>query len=153
MLKTLVIAGLFGSICCGALTNAARTANSFDTQKLYPVASRTFPGFNDIFADFQRKSYYTGQATQTSMAPAYYPIFDPLSVLASLAFLAFLLQSIASLYDHSRSLSSTTVTARQFMEVEMLTLVTQALHALAKYDKSHKGKLSANAKRGANKTV
>ncbi|XP_078037930.1 uncharacterized protein LOC144470530 [Augochlora pura] len=153
MLKTIVIIELLGPICCGALANTTYTTSRFDTQKLYPVASRTFPGFNDIFADFQRKSYYTGQGSQTSMAPTYYPVFDPLSVLASLAFLAFLLQSIASLFDHSRSFSSTSVSARQFTEVETLTLVTQALHALAKYNKNHKGKSSTSTKRGASKTV
>ncbi|XP_076294692.1 uncharacterized protein LOC143215944 isoform X1 [Lasioglossum baleicum] len=146
MFKLLVIIEMLGSIYCGALTNTTYTANDY-TQKLYPVASRTFSGFSDIFTDFQRKSYYTGQGTQTAMAPTYYQMFDPLSVLASLAFLAFLLQSIASLFDHSRSLSSTTLTARQFMEVEMLTSVTHALQALEKYEKDHKGKLPANTKR------
>ncbi|XP_031834065.1 uncharacterized protein LOC116427635 [Nomia melanderi] len=145
MFKILVIIEIFGSIFCGALTNASYMANNFDTQKLYPVAARTIPGFNDIFTDIQRKSYYTGHAT--AMTPTYYPLFDPLSVLASLAFLAFLLQSIASLFDHSRSMASTRVTSRQFMELKMLTLVTQMLHALEKYDKHHKGKLSASTKR------
>lgn len=39
--------------------------------------------------------------------------FDPISVLASLAFLAFLLQSFASLYDRSRSMLPTIVSGRQ----------------------------------------
>lgn len=71
-----------------------------------------------------------------------FSLFDPLSVLASLAFLAFLLQSIASLFDHSRSMASTRVTSRQFMELKMLTLVTQMLHALEKYVSSSTPKLN-----------
>lgn len=43
----------------------------------------------------------------------FFSTFDPISVLASLAFLAFLLQSFASLYDRSRSMLPTIVSSRQ----------------------------------------
>lgn len=39
--------------------------------------------------------------------------FDPISVLASLAFLAFLLQSFAALFDRTRSMIPTIVSSRQ----------------------------------------
>ncbi|KAG7211153.1 hypothetical protein KM043_010477 [Ampulex compressa] len=47
----------------------------------------------------RERSYYTGYGTPASTA--YYPGFEPISILASLAFLAFLLQSFASLFDLS----------------------------------------------------
>lgn len=43
----------------------------------------------------------------------FFSTFDPISVLASLAFLAFLLQSFASLYDRSRSILPTIVSGRR----------------------------------------
>ena len=77
----------------------------------------------------------------------FFRAIDPLSVLASLAFLAFLIQSLASMFDRSRSIAPTTVTARHFMELKMLALSTQVLRALEKYEENRNGRLIANTKR------
>ncbi|XP_011269621.1 uncharacterized protein LOC105259414 [Camponotus floridanus] len=58
-----------------------------------------------------QRSYYGG--FDSSTLPAYYSAFDPISILASLAFLAFLLQSFASLFDRSRSILPTIISGRQ----------------------------------------
>ncbi|KAF7988670.1 hypothetical protein HCN44_001243 [Aphidius gifuensis] len=55
----------------------------------------------------QSRSYYG-----TNTSPAFYPAFDPISILASLAFLAFLLQSFVSLFDRSRSIIPTIINHR-----------------------------------------
>ncbi|KOC61482.1 hypothetical protein WH47_05086 [Habropoda laboriosa] len=100
--------------------------------------------YSKLSTGIQGRNYYNGYG-ETAVTSTYYPAFDPLSVMASLAFLAFLFQSLVSLFDRSRSVTPTAVTARQFMELKMLTLTTQILHALEKYEKNRNGKLS-NAK-------
>lgn len=61
--------------------------------------------------------------------------FDPISVLASLAFLAFLLQSFASLFDRSRSILPTIVSGRQLaMDDSMIPEISRHVsHALREY--------------------
>ncbi|XP_011501531.1 PREDICTED: uncharacterized protein LOC105365134, partial [Ceratosolen solmsi marchali] len=56
----------------------------------------------------QPRNYYNSVPT----AP-FIQAFDPISVLASLAFLAFLLQSFAALFDRTRSLIPTIINSRQ----------------------------------------
>ncbi|XP_053595723.1 uncharacterized protein LOC103573464 isoform X2 [Microplitis demolitor] len=69
------------------------------------------------------RSYY-GYGT-----PAFYSTFDPISVLASLAFLAFLLQSFVSLFDRSRSIIPAIVTSRSVSSdlPDPIKLIMQAL--------------------------
>ncbi|XP_014236090.2 uncharacterized protein LOC106658593 [Trichogramma pretiosum] len=69
-------------------------------------------------------------------AAPFVPAFDPISVLASLAFLAFLLQSFAALFDRTRAFVPTIVSSRrsskdngeQFEDIEK-----QVLRALEEY--------------------
>lgn len=67
MFQILVIVEVFGSIFCGALTNASYVANHFDAQKLYPVAARTVRTVlskkdppNEGLANFSFKALDTG---------------------------------------------------------------------------------------------
>ncbi|XP_011152655.1 uncharacterized protein LOC105191152 isoform X2 [Harpegnathos saltator] len=73
-----------------------------------------------------QRSYYSGFGTSAS--PAHYHTFDPISVLASLAFLAFLLQSFASLYDRSRSMLPTIVSGRRESSDTDLTIPEISRH-------------------------
>lgn len=64
----------------------------------------------------------------------YFRAFDPISVLASLAFLAFLLQSFASLFDRSRSILPTIISGRQStMDLTIPEISKHVSHALQKY--------------------
>ncbi|XP_029157985.1 uncharacterized protein LOC114930390 [Nylanderia fulva] len=83
------------------LSNAYKT----DTNSMFP-----HPNYARQQSSLQR-SYYNGFNSHTM--PAYYSAFDPISILASLAFLAFLLQSFASLYDRSRSILPTIISGRR----------------------------------------
>ncbi|XP_033221974.1 uncharacterized protein LOC117176072 isoform X2 [Belonocnema kinseyi] len=68
----------------------------------------------------QARSYYGSYGHGGAPAtPTYYPAFDPISVLASLAFLAFLLQSFASLFDRSRSIIPTIVSSSRDSSSEL----------------------------------
>ncbi|XP_011299441.1 uncharacterized protein [Fopius arisanus] len=73
------------------------------------------------------RSYYGG-------APALYPAFDSISILASLAFLAFLLQSFAALFDRSRSIIPAVISSRDSSsENEPPDLPELILRALDEY--------------------
>ncbi|XP_076683986.1 uncharacterized protein LOC143376997 [Andrena cerasifolii] len=144
MFKVLVMIELFGGILCRVSTDASYVENNLELEKSYLIVPRTVPEYRKAPTGLQR-SYYSGYGTAVS--PTYYPAIDPLSVLASLAFLAFLIQSFASMFDRSRSIAPTTVTARHFMELKMLALSTQVLRALEKYEENHNGRLIANTKR------
>ncbi|XP_012287150.1 uncharacterized protein LOC105703368 isoform X2 [Orussus abietinus] len=76
------------------------------------------------------RSHYGG----TSFTPAYYPTFDPISVLASLAFLAFLLQSFASLFVRSRSIFPTIMSGRKKPEDNDNFIAGRALRAINNYE-------------------
>ncbi|XP_014477828.1 PREDICTED: uncharacterized protein LOC106746118 isoform X2 [Dinoponera quadriceps] len=78
---------------------------SDESRNAFPFYSRYYAAP----ANHLRRSYYSGFGS----SPAHYHTFDPISVLASLAFLAFLLQSFASLYDRSRSMLPTIVSGRR----------------------------------------
>ncbi|XP_067214854.1 uncharacterized protein [Linepithema humile] len=80
------------------------------------------------------RSYHSGFGLSAS--PAYYPTFDPISVVASLAFLAFLLQSFASLFDRSRSILPTIVSGRQstMADVILPEFSTHVSRALREYE-------------------
>ncbi|KAH0535275.1 uncharacterized protein LOC123267440 [Cotesia glomerata] len=87
------------------------------------------------------RSYY-GYGT-----PAFYSTFDPISVLASLAFLAFLLQSFMSLFDRSRSMIPTIVTNRSVPRNQIPDPIELIMQALDEYeifdnvpDKKERGK-------------
>lgn len=69
------------------------------------------PNYGRQQSNLQERNYYNGFNSHT--LPAYYSAFDPISILASLAFLAFLLQSFASLFDRSRSILPTLISGRQ----------------------------------------
>ena len=132
---------LFGGILCRVSTDASYVENNLELDKSYSIVPRTAPGYRKTPTGLQR-SYYG-----TAVSPTYYPAIDPLSVLASLAFLAFLIQSFASMFDRSRSIAPTTVSARHFIELKMLALGTQVLRALEKYEENRNGRLIANTKR------
>ncbi|OXU24526.1 hypothetical protein TSAR_001683 [Trichomalopsis sarcophagae] len=68
------------------------------TQKDYAIEHRSD----------QSRSYYSSVP-----ATPYIPAFDPISVLASLAFLAFLLQSFSALFDRTRSIMPTIISSRR----------------------------------------
>ncbi|XP_057334230.1 uncharacterized protein LOC130673278 [Microplitis mediator] len=74
------------------------------------------------------RSYY-GYGT-----PAFYSTFDPISVLASLAFLAFLLQSFMSLFDRSRSIIPAIVTSRSVSRDEVPDPIKLIMQALDEYE-------------------
>ncbi|XP_076248976.1 uncharacterized protein LOC143188530 [Calliopsis andreniformis] len=133
MFKFLVMLELFSSILCRALTNASYVENNLEIRKSYPIVPVITPEYSKISTDIQGKTYHSGYGT--AITPTY-PAVDPLSVLASLAFLAFLLQSLIPLFDRSRSIRSATATARHFMELKILALTTQVLRALEKYGKN-----------------
>ncbi|XP_032668094.1 uncharacterized protein LOC116842665 [Odontomachus brunneus] len=85
--------------------------------------------------NYLRRSYYSGFGSFAS--PAHYHTFDPISVLASLAFLAFLLQSFASLYDRSRSMLPTIVSGRRRssdMDLTIPEISTHVSRALRNYE-------------------
>lgn len=64
----------------------------------------------------------------------YFSGFDPISVLASLAFLAFLLQSFATLFDRSRSILPTIVSGRKSaVDLRVPDISKHVLHALREY--------------------
>ncbi|KYN27321.1 hypothetical protein ALC57_03665 [Trachymyrmex cornetzi] len=78
-----------------------------------------------------QRSYYGGFG---SSAPAYYHAFDPISVLASLAFLAFLLQSFATLFERSRSILPTVISGRQSaVNLRVPEVPKHVSHALREY--------------------
>ncbi|XP_011696776.1 PREDICTED: uncharacterized protein LOC105455267 [Wasmannia auropunctata] len=78
-----------------------------------------------------QRSYYGGFGS----SPAHYHAFDPISVLASLAFLAFLLQSFATLFDHSRSILPTIVSGRQTaVDLRVPEVSKHVSHALQEYE-------------------
>ncbi|XP_063986574.1 uncharacterized protein LOC135167376 [Diachasmimorpha longicaudata] len=80
----------------------------------------------------QGRSYYGGTS------PAFYPAFDPISILASLAFLAFLLQSFAALFDRSRSIIPAVISSRDSSaEDESPDPIELILRALEEYDVSN----------------
>ncbi|XP_011172424.1 uncharacterized protein LOC105204871 [Solenopsis invicta] len=82
-----------------------------------------------------QRSYYGGGLGSHSAWPAYYHAFDPISVLASLAFLAFLLQSFATLFERSRSILPTIVSGRQSAaDLRIPEISKHVSHALRKYE-------------------
>ncbi|XP_015122130.1 uncharacterized protein LOC107044683 [Diachasma alloeum] len=80
----------------------------------------------------QARSYYGGTS------PAFYPAFDPISILASLAFLAFLLQSFAALFDRSRSIIPAVISSRDSsIEDEPPDPIELILRALDEFEASN----------------
>lgn len=63
----------------------------------------------------------------------YFRGFDPISILASLAFLAFLLQSFVSLFDRSRSIIPTIVSSRQSLETSVQDIAEHVFRAIDRY--------------------
>ncbi|XP_015171468.1 PREDICTED: uncharacterized protein LOC107063860 [Polistes dominula] len=88
----------------------------------------------------QARSYYNGFGAPATAT--YYPTFDPISVLASLAFLAFLLQSFASLFDRSRSIIPTIVNSRESSsQLKNVGITRRILHALDDYENLNEGSI------------
>ncbi|XP_048515280.1 uncharacterized protein LOC105686128 isoform X2 [Athalia rosae] len=80
------------------------------------------------------RSYYSNYgAPAHTYVPAFLG-FDPISILASLAFLAFLLQSFASLFDRSRSIIPTIVSSRQSPEATVLDIAERVFRAMERYE-------------------
>ncbi|XP_043461027.1 uncharacterized protein LOC122497795 isoform X2 [Leptopilina heterotoma] len=92
-------------------------------KKVPPVTSNSIFSPQDYLTDKptnrQGRSYYGSYGHGAPSAPTFYPTFDPISVLASLAFLAFLLQSFASLFDRSRSIIPTIISSRRHSSSEV----------------------------------
>ncbi|KAF7390969.1 hypothetical protein HZH66_009449 [Vespula vulgaris] len=83
--------------------------------------------------NLQARSYYNGFGAPATAT--YYPTFDPISVLASLAFLAFLLQSFASLFDHSRSIVPTMINSRESStQLKNVGITRRILHVSDDYE-------------------
>ncbi|XP_011860311.1 PREDICTED: uncharacterized protein LOC105557628 isoform X2 [Vollenhovia emeryi] len=104
-----------------------------DTYKTEPRAVSFLPYLNSPNMRKQQviqRSYYGGFG---SSWPAYYHAFDPISVLASLAFLAFLLQSFATLFERSRSILPTIVSGRQ-SDLGVSEASKHVSHALREYE-------------------
>lgn len=102
-------------------------------EPLYSWSLPMLPDQEDIEipARTQRRGYYPVYGS----TPAYYPTFDPLSVLASLAFLAFLLQSVASIFDRSRSILPTISSSRRSVDLQTADpSAKRILEILAKYE-------------------
>ncbi|XP_047354810.1 uncharacterized protein LOC124951077 isoform X1 [Vespa velutina] len=90
--------------------------------------------------NLQARSYYNGFGAPATAT--YYPIFDPITVLASLAFLAFLLQSFASLFDHSRSIVPTIINSRESSsQLKNVGITRRILHALDNYENLNEGSI------------
>ncbi|XP_043287144.1 uncharacterized protein [Venturia canescens] len=99
--------------------------------------------------DLDSRSYYGGYG-----APALYPAIDTVSVLASLAFLAFLLHSFASLFDRSRSIIPSVVSNRQLSEERGIPdSVKLVLRALDEYDTLSNGAIFEGLKTSSGKTT
>lgn len=90
--------------------------------------------------NLQARSYYNGFGAPATAA--YYPTFDPISVLASLAFLAFLLQSFASLFDHSRSIVPTMINSRESStQLKNVGITRRILHVSDDYENLNEGSI------------
>lgn len=102
-----------------------------DTYKTEPKSISFLPNFPNIRKQqLIERSYYGGFGS----SPAYYHhAFDPISVLASLAFLAFLLQSFATLFERSRSILPTIVSGRQ-LDQRVPEISKHVSQALQKYE-------------------
>ncbi|XP_071648698.1 uncharacterized protein [Temnothorax longispinosus] len=126
MLKITLLLGVFDIVRCEMqTTRLERTVSEApscsnppmcylpDTYKKEPrsISFPFYPNFPNVHKQQIQRSYYGGFG---STLPAYYHhAFDPITVLASLAFLAFLLQSFATLFERSRSMLPTIVSGRQ----------------------------------------
>ncbi|XP_017892311.1 uncharacterized protein LOC108632325 [Ceratina calcarata] len=130
MLKTCTLIGLVNII-----VRRTYAENSLEVREAYPVLPRTTECCQ-ASTEVETRNYYDGYRG-TAVTPYYSSGFDPLSIMASLAFLAFLFQSLVSLFDRSRSIRP--VMSRQFTELKTLT---EILDALDKHERSRNGKLS-----------
>ncbi|KAL0103558.1 hypothetical protein PUN28_017669 [Cardiocondyla obscurior] len=147
MLKITLLLGAFDIVRCEMqTTRLERTVSEApscsnpplchlsDTHKTEPRSISFLPYQNSPDIRKQQliqRSYYSGFGSSTS--PAYYHAFDPISVLASLAFLAFLLQSFATLFDRSRSILPTIISGRQ-SAVKLPEISEHMSHALQDYE-------------------
>ncbi|XP_050448826.1 uncharacterized protein LOC126850154 [Cataglyphis hispanica] len=147
MLKISLLLGVFDTILCEIHARSETTSQASSCRNpplcylsdIYKAESRSmfFPYVNSYNYGRQQsnlqRSYYSG--FDSSTLPAYYSAFDPISVLASLAFLAFLLQSFASLFDHSRSILPTIISGRQStVDLTIPEISKHVSHALQKYE-------------------
>ncbi|XP_058790603.1 uncharacterized protein LOC131663884 [Phymastichus coffea] len=109
-------------LCCNRVSAESRTLNFFltnDTTPLFPVNQQSLiPGhLTQDQQTEQSRTYYTVPAAPLIPADRFIDIlrraFDPISILASLAFLAFLIQSFAALFDRTRSIFPTIISSRR----------------------------------------
>ncbi|EZA60476.1 hypothetical protein X777_13565 [Ooceraea biroi] len=126
MLKIMLLLSAFGHILCEMQTRSEATIGRIPSCRNPPLChlSDTYRTASESISPllpYQKSVSYGRQGSNlqrsyvgfgSSTSPAYYHAFDPISVLASLAFLAFLLQSFASFYEHSRSILPTIVSSR-----------------------------------------
>ncbi|XP_046734006.1 uncharacterized protein LOC124404149 isoform X2 [Diprion similis] len=88
------------------------------------------------YDEVKPRSYYNTYGAPAAPAHTYVPAFlgfDPISILASLAFLAFLIQSFVSLFDRSRSIIPTIVSSRQLLEASIQDIAERVFHAMERY--------------------
>ncbi|XP_029679974.1 uncharacterized protein LOC115245689 isoform X2 [Formica exsecta] len=148
MLKISLLLGVFDTILCEIHTRSETTTSQASSCRNPPLCylsdtykmeskSMFLPYTNSHNYGRQQsnlqRSYYSG--FDSSTLPAYYSAFDPISVLASLAFLAFLLQSFASLFDRSRSILPTIISGRQStMDLTIPEISKHVSRALQEYE-------------------
>ncbi|XP_072750901.1 uncharacterized protein [Anoplolepis gracilipes] len=148
MLKISLLLGVFDTILCEIHTRLETIASQTPSCKYPPLCylSETYKSESkNMFLPYPnsqnygrqqsnlQRSYYSG--FDSSTLPAYYSAFDPISVLASLAFLAFLLQSFASLFDRSRSILPTIISGRQSTtDLSIPEISKHVSHALQEYE-------------------
>ncbi|XP_012529353.1 uncharacterized protein LOC105832712 isoform X2 [Monomorium pharaonis] len=150
MLKITILLGVFDIIRCEMqTTRLERTISEAPScsnpplcylSDMYKTESKSvpflhYPNFPNMRKQqLIQRSYYGGFGSH-SASPAYYHAFDPISVLASLAFLAFLLQSFATLFERSRSILPTIISGRQSdVDLEVPDISKHVSHALQKYE-------------------
>ncbi|XP_046604240.1 uncharacterized protein LOC124297355 isoform X1 [Neodiprion virginianus] len=89
------------------------------------------------YDEVKPRSYYNTYGAPAAPAHTYVPAFlgfDPISILASLAFLAFLIQSFVSLFDRSRSIIPTIVSSRQSLEASIQDIAERVFRAMDRYE-------------------
>lgn len=103
--------------------------SGFDSSTLPAYYSQVFFKYTYNYINF-----CYNHVSITIILHVYFRAFDPISVLASLAFLAFLLQSFASLFDRSRSILPTIISGRQSTtDLSIPEISKHVSHALQEY--------------------
>ncbi|KAL6256530.1 hypothetical protein P5V15_012644 [Pogonomyrmex californicus] len=140
MLKITLLLGAFDIILCEMLvTKLEKTISEApscsnpplcylsDAYKTRNMPFVPYPNSPNLHKQLIQRSYYSGFGSSAS--PAHY------HVLASLAFLAFLLQSFATLFDRSRSILPTIVSGRQSTgDMTIPEISKHVSHALREYE-------------------